>query len=333
VRERTLVSYAKRLVGRHPVGAFLVIAIGALLATAAIPPLTANDIPPFDSPLFGVVGGILGVGLGALVVTGVTAGRAGVADLTRRTLRWRVAVRWYLIALFGVPVAATSLALAIYGFEALQSPADGWPLALAEVAALFVIQLFLFQFAEEVGFTGFLQDRWQDRFSALRLTTYVAFFWALWHVPDHFGEEGWGLEPLVTAPVVFVIEFVSLFFARALFVWFYDHTGRSVLLVAIFHASFDASISELSYDVVPGSNAARFLIFSAVIILAATAVIVVTRGRFAGGSGARAAHDEQNAGCRAERPTKEQCISNGDRRSGAVLQPHPIGVSREGELP
>lgn len=135
--------------------------------------------------------------------------------------------------------------------------------------------------AEEIGFTGFLQDRWQDRFSALRLTVYVAFFWALWHVPDHFGEEGWGLEQLVSAPVVFVIEFVALFFARALFVWLYALTGRSVLLVAVMHASFDASISELSYDVVPGSNIARFLIFSGVIVLAGTAVIVLTRGRFA----------------------------------------------------
>jgi membrane protease YdiL (CAAX protease family) len=268
----------------HPVAAFLLIAIGALLVTAAIPPLTATEIPPFDSPLFGVVGGILGVGLGAFVVTGVTAGRSGVVDLTRRTLRWRVPVRWYLIALFAVPVAATLLALALYGPEALQSPPDGWPQALAEVAALFVIQLVLFQLAEEIGFTGFLQDRWQDRFSALGLTTYVAFFWALWHVPDHFGEDGWGLEQLVSAPVVFVIEFVALFFARALFVWFYARTGRSVLLVAIFHASFDASISELSYDVVPASNAARFLIFSAVIVLGAVAVIIATSGRFAHGT-------------------------------------------------
>jgi membrane protease YdiL (CAAX protease family) len=273
----------KRAIVRHPVAAFLLIAIGVLLVTAAIPPLTATEIPPFDSPLFGVVGGILGVGLGAFVVTGVAAGRAGVVDLISRTLRWRVPVRWYLIALFGVPIAATLLALAIYGPDAVESPADGWPKALAEVAAAFVIQLVLFQLAEEIGFTGFLQDRWQDRFSALRLTVYVTFFWALWHVPDHFGEEGWGLEQLVTAPIVFVIEFVSLFFARALFVWLYARTGRSVLLVAVMHASFDGSINELSYDVVPGSNIARFLIFSAVIVLAGTAVIVLTRGRFANG--------------------------------------------------
>ena len=80
-----------------------------------------------------------------------------------------------------------------------------------------------------------------------------------------------------------------LFFARALFVWFYNRTGFSVLLVAIFHASFDAAISQLSYDVVPGSNTARFLIFSGVVVVFATAVIIATKGQLGrrGGDAAR----------------------------------------------
>jgi len=49
--------------------------------------------------------------------------------------------------------------------------------------------------------------------------------------------------------------------------------------VAIFHASCDASINQLSHDVVTASNTARFLIFSAVIVLAATTVIIATKGR------------------------------------------------------
>ena len=38
-------------------------------------------------------------------------------------------------------------------------------------------------------------------------------------------------------------------------------------------------INQLSYDVVPASNTARFLIFSATIVLAATTVIIATKGR------------------------------------------------------
>ena len=98
-------------------------------------------------------------------------------------------------------------------------------------------------------------------------------------MPDHFAEEGWGVEALISAPVVFAVEVVSLFFARALFVWFYNRTGSSVLLVAIFHASFDAAISQLSRDIVPASNTAGFFIFTGVIVVFATAVIIATKGQ------------------------------------------------------
>jgi hypothetical protein len=70
-----------------------------------------------------------------------------------------------------------------------------------------------------------------------------------------------------------------LFFARALFVWFYNVTASSVLPVVIFHASFDGAINQLSCDVVPASNTARFLIFSAAIVLPAATVIIATKGR------------------------------------------------------
>ena len=272
-------SSARRGVARHPVVTFMLISLGAYFVTAAIPPIVNSEVLPFGLPLHGVVGGVLGVGLAAFLVTAALSGRAGVADLVRRSVRWRVSVRWYLIALLTVPVGATLISLVIYGPGALAAPSGGWPRALAEVAAVFVLQLVLFQLAEEIGFTGFLQHHWQDRYNPLKLTLYVALLWAVWHVPDHFAEEGWGMEALISAPVVFAIGFVSLFFARALFVWFYNRTGYSVLLVAIFHASFDAAISQLSYDVVPGSNTARFLIFSGVIVVFATAVIIATKGQ------------------------------------------------------
>jgi membrane protease YdiL (CAAX protease family) len=268
-----------RILARRPVASFMVIGLGAGFLTAAIRPIADAEILPFGLPLHGLLGGVLGVGLGAFLVTAALEGRAGVVDLAQRSVRWRVPVRWYLVALFTVPVGATLLSLGIYGPQALASPAGGWPRVLAEVAAVFLLQLVLFQLAEEIGFTGFLQHHWQDRYHPMKLTLYVALLWAVWHVPDHFAEEGWGVEALISAPVVFAIELVSLFFARALFVWFYNVTGSSVLLVAIFHASFDAAISQHPDDVVPASNTARFLIFSATIVLPATVVIIATKGR------------------------------------------------------
>ena len=268
-----------RIIARHPVLAFMVIGLGAGFLTAAIRPIAEADVLPYGLPLHGFVGGLHGVGVGAFLVIAALAGRDGVVDLARRSVRWRVPIRWYLVALFTVPVGATLISLAIFGPRALASPAGGWLRALAEVAAVFVLQLALFQLAEEIGFTGFLQHHWQDRYHPMKLAVYVSLLWAVWHLPDHFAEEGWGVEALISAPVIFAIEFVSLFFARALFVWFYNVTAFSVLLVAIFHASFDGTINQLSDDVVPASNTARFLIFSAAIVLPAATVIIATKGR------------------------------------------------------
>ena len=158
------------------------------------------------------------MGLGAFVVTAALAGRDGVNDLARRSVRWHVGIRRYLIARFTVPVGATVISLAIYGAQAFATPTGGWPRALAEVSAVFMLQLVLFQLAEEIGFTGCLQHHWQDRYHPMKLSLYVALLWALWHVPDHFAEEGWGAQALISAPIIFAIELVSLFFARALFV-------------------------------------------------------------------------------------------------------------------
>jgi membrane protease YdiL (CAAX protease family) len=65
-----------------------------------------------------------------------------------------------------------------------------------------LLQLVFFQLAEEIGFTGFLQHHWQDRYNPMKLTLSVALLWAVWHMPDHFAEQGWGLEQLISAPVV-----------------------------------------------------------------------------------------------------------------------------------
>src|SRR5215207_10413013 len=123
-------------VARHPVLAFMVISLGVGFVTAAIPPIVASEILPLGSPLHGVVMS-LGAGLAAFLVTAGLAGRAGVADLGRRSVRWRVPVRWYLIALLSVPVGATLISLVIYGPPALATPSGGWPRTLADVGCVF----------------------------------------------------------------------------------------------------------------------------------------------------------------------------------------------------
>ena len=272
-------SRARRALALYPIASFLVIGNSVAFATALIPPLAKLEFTRFDLPVFASVGTFLGVGVAAFVVTAAADGRAGVDDLVRRCLRWRVPVRWHLLALFGVPIAATLVAVVIYGAETLESPLEGWIRVILAVVALFVLQFVFFNFVEEIGWTGFFQERLQHRYNPLKLSAVVAVAWAAWHLPDFFVEEGWTLMTLALSPVYFLFELVSLFFARVLIVWLYEKTSRSILVVGVFHASFDATISELSREIIPGSDTARILILSGVIVVAAAAVIVFTRGR------------------------------------------------------
>ena len=57
------------------------------------------------------------------------------------------------------------------------------------------------------------------------------------------------------------------------------------MIVAVFHASFDASINQLPRDVVQAPNRVRFLIISAAIPLPAATVIIATQGSGSGRAG------------------------------------------------
>src|SRR3954449_3993630 len=120
-----MTSPVLRAVARHPVVAFMVIGLGVAFLASVIPPMVDAQILPFDLPLYAVVGTVLGIGLGAFFVTYASSGPAGVADLARRTLRWRVPLRWYLIALLTVPVGATLISLAVYGTDDVDGPYRG----------------------------------------------------------------------------------------------------------------------------------------------------------------------------------------------------------------
>ena len=77
----------------------------------------------------------------------------------------------------------------------------------------------------------------------------VALPWAVWHLPDFFVDEGLGIEPLLTAPVSWSSSSSPCSSPESYRVAVRED-GSNILLVAIFHASFDASISELSFNII-----------------------------------------------------------------------------------
>jgi membrane protease YdiL (CAAX protease family) len=222
----------------------------------------------------------LGVALPAFLVMAAMHGRAGVRDLARRSLRWRVGLRWYLFALLVVPIATVLGASVIFGLAPLNVLLDWWPLLFMVVLPEYLLRVVLLNLPEEIGFTGFLQDRFQDRYGPLKACFIVELPFALWHLPIFIADTGLGLAELPLFLAFFGLLVIGQFFARIVIMWLYNNTRRSVLLVAIFHSGFNVTVGGFGREFIPGySDGWALLIATGVVVVTAVFLVVRTRGR------------------------------------------------------
>ena len=105
--------------------------------------------------------------LPAFIVTALVSGKPGVRGLARRSLPWRVPLRWYLISLLA-PLLIFLIAVTIlYGFAPLRALAQNWLLLFTAFLPALAIMILLNNVAEEIGWTGFVFARFQDRLGPL----------------------------------------------------------------------------------------------------------------------------------------------------------------------
>jgi membrane protease YdiL (CAAX protease family) len=263
-------------VARHPVAAFLVMVYIVNAAVALSPLLTRRDILPFGLAPYDSLGHIFGVALPAFIVVAAMHGRDGVRDLAHRSLRWRVGVRWYLIALFGVPVATVLCASVLFGLAPLNALVEKRELLLTVVLPQLLLLIVFFNLAEEIGWTGFLQARLQARHGPLKASIIVTLPFALFHLPGWMVEFELGLAQLHIALLLTGVFGISQLFGRIVIMWLYNNTGYSVLLVGMFHSSFNVTASAFG-PFIPREMS--FLIAAGVVAVAAVLIAVFTRGR------------------------------------------------------
>ena len=275
------------LVARHPVMAFLLM-LYAITWTVFLPTVLQGRglvVLPIDlSAGFALdavlaIASILGVALPAFLVTAATSGKAGVRDLLGRCLRWRVGIGWYLIALFGLLLTTVLVGSIFLGLAPLEALTLKWRLLFTMFLPEVLLPFVFIQIFEEAGWTGFLQHTLQERRGPLLASILVAPAFVLMHLPPLLMGSGAGLALLVVTGALVI---VAVFF-RIVVMWLYNGSGRSVLVVALFHSAYNSAWSmgdqRFTGELISGS--AGQLIPIAVVAVVAVAVAVLTRGRLA----------------------------------------------------
>jgi membrane protease YdiL (CAAX protease family) len=225
-----------------------------------------------------------------VIVLGVAQGRAGIGQLLRSMIQWRVPARAYLTAV-GLPLLVSGSAVALTVLFGAARP-SGSDLALWPNIPIVLLLVLLIPGTggvwEEPGWRGFALGRFEQKFGAMAGPLVLGGFWVFWHAPLFWtGDILW--------PDVLVIVAASVVVATVF------HAGRdSVLIAMLFHAANNAVGGSYASQLFHGPDQTTLGMFTAAgwWLIAGAILVRARRNRALGQSAAsptRGSHDVPSA--------------------------------------
>ena len=182
---------------------------------------------------------ILGPCVAGLVMTGLVDGRPGFRNLFTRLFKWRVGLRWYVIAILGAPLVLMAVLLALSLISPLYIP--GIFEADKPVARLlFVLTAALLTgILEEIGWVGFAVPKLRNRTGILVTGLIVGILWGGWHIMGQVVMASGSYTGAISLKFFLVAQTIGLLIGilpayRILMIWVFDRTG-SLLIAIIMH--------------------------------------------------------------------------------------------------
>jgi CAAX protease family protein len=211
-------------------------------------------------------------GIAAVLVTAILTGRAGVRDLLRRFLIWRVGLQWYMIALFLIAViilGGIGLHL-LFGGVTPTIPAAGSSWVNTGFVFVVFIVLGVLLNTEEIAWRGFALPRLQARYGVLLAGLLLVIPEVGLHIPLFFDKT----NPFFQTVGIYWFSAFSVAMVFV-FIFVFNKTKGSLLIVTLMHASQNAWANLLSDD-----RMARPFEFSVAIVwMIALALIFFTKGQ------------------------------------------------------
>jgi uncharacterized protein len=279
-------THNHRVIPALPISASLVAAFIVLVLALSWLRLLARFV---DLPAFVADGVLLFLAsFGPILVALLLVGLSGTGIRRWRWLRyrfaWRRGIRWYAIAVAGPVVVA------IVGAVWLALSGRAMPdVDVATVVGAFgiLVLAFVFSLGEEYGWRAYLQSALQIRMAAWIAALVVGLVWTVWHAPLFLMNEA------VQSDIPIFPYLALLLGTSVAFAWLYNSTEGSVALVALCHASFNASIGSV-FQSLPAADGGAFIIACAVLAWAVALAIIMQFGSYS--LTARPRHPAPDAG-------------------------------------
>jgi membrane protease YdiL (CAAX protease family) len=174
-------------------------------------------IPAMQDFAFLLFIGAYGPLAAGMITTRVFAGQAGKKAWLKTIFRWRIGLRWYLLAIFVLPLLIACLHLALYlglGGKAALSTNPPWYWAVSVFPINVVLTIPLSSALEEAGWQGFALPKLASKFHPLIANLVHGLLWAAWHIPLYFTPVWGGREPIVllfayTAPLSMILFWLT----------------------------------------------------------------------------------------------------------------------------
>ncbi len=231
-----------------------------LLSALSIPPLIIGSIYEVQIfPGFNLYQLPLALSaVTALILIYREGGKAGVVELLKRTYDFRniKSKIWYLPMLLVIP------SIGLIEYLILRLSGTPIPPPRVSLATLGYISVFFMTYGEELGWTGYLIDPMQKRWSALKSGILLGVVWAVIHFPIHF-INGYSFEWIFWHGLYTVA-------VRVLMVWIYNNAGKSLFAMALTHWTFG-----MFWSLWPTDNLHRVVPFYDPRIMAFTAIFYV----------------------------------------------------------
>jgi hypothetical protein len=166
----------------------------------------------------------------------------GIRNLLKRTFDYKRNTKkvWYVPIIFLMPFIYV-LTYMIMRLVGLPVPTVWNPPLLTP---LLFIAFFLAAAGEELGYSGYVTDPMQVRYTALTASLIIGLIHAVWHFPSMLSM-GMTLGLFIWGGFILAVSF------RILTVWLYNNTGKSVFAAILFHA-----VTNTGGSIFPGSRSA-----------------------------------------------------------------------------